>query len=193
MPSRLPRQDSGVRWSPVAAGKRGHLVIMLPRQDSEDLGNPVAAEKRPVSSNNQPRQDQMTPQNPVAAKVILACPSQPTLSPDCALSTAEKGICLESLSHPRMLILGRCPTRAVGESTTYGSKPRRYGQLSHKAAQRPSLAPDGAKRSGAPKPKAIISGVRDGGDGYGRGLVRLARRRFFSDHRREGFREPSSH
>ncbi len=69
VPSRLPRQDSGVRWSPVAAGKRGHLVIMLPRQDSEDLGNPVAAEKRPLTPDNQPRQDQTTPQNPVAAKI----------------------------------------------------------------------------------------------------------------------------
>ncbi len=29
-------------------------------------------------------------------------------------------------------LLGRCPTRAIGESTTLGSKPRRYGLPFHK-------------------------------------------------------------
>jgi hypothetical protein len=34
----------------------------------------------------------------------------------------------------RLCLLGLCPTRAEGESTTSGSKPYRYGLLSHDAS-----------------------------------------------------------
>jgi hypothetical protein len=40
---------------------------------------------------------------------------------------------IESKTHGHLCLLGRCPTRAVGESTTLGSKPYRYGLQLHKA------------------------------------------------------------
>ena len=35
--------------------------------------------------------------------------------------------------HVEHVLLGLCPTRAEGESTTSGSKPRRFDRLLHKA------------------------------------------------------------
>ena len=50
------------------------------------------------------------------------------------LSGSEEGICLEDLSHPRLVLRGSAPPER-SESTTIGSKHRRSGQLYHKLSR----------------------------------------------------------